>query len=123
MKNKIISLFLFVIAGCNDQKNSIAGRYVSGFQSENSRETDTIVITPLKEKAGIYYFVHHIGVQKMLKGNLISEEHKTDSSLCAYNADKGQLTDQIYGKVYSVSDTELKFTSEEEGDIVYKRIR
>jgi hypothetical protein len=123
MKNKCMIFLLGVIAGCSDQKSSIAGLYASSFQNENERETDTITITPLKGKANIYYFVHHIGIQKMLKGKFISDEHTTDSSLCIYNTDKKQITDQIYGKVYSVSDRELKFMSEEEGDVVYKRIQ
>jgi len=56
------------------------------------------VISSLNEKAHVYYFVPHIDIQKLLKGNLESEEHKTDSSLCTYIVDKGQIKDQIYGK-------------------------
>ena len=80
------------------QKSSITGLYVLGFYSNDRKGTDTIVITPLNEKAHVYYFVHHIDIQKLLKGNLVSEEHKTNSSLWAYIVDKGQIKNQIYGK-------------------------
>lgn len=123
MKNVVLIFILGVIAGCGDQKKSIGGRYVFSHQNENSRHADTIVITPLNENAGVYYFVHHIGLQKIMNGNIVSEELRTDSSLCAYNADKEQVTDQIYGNVYSVTDAELKLISDEENTVVYKRIQ
>ena len=60
MKNEILVFFLGVVAGCSDPKSSITGLYVLDFHSNDRKETDTIVITPLNEKAHVYYFVHHI---------------------------------------------------------------
>jgi hypothetical protein len=124
MKNVVLIFILGVITGCGNKKNLIAGRYVLSYQNETSRNADTIVITPLNEKAGVYYFVHHIGLQKLTNGNVISQKLRTDSSLCVYSADREQITDQIYGNVYSVTDAEIKLLSEEEGsNVVYKRIQ
>ena len=122
-KNKMMTCFLVVIAGCSEKKSSIAGRYVLSLQNEKTKETDTIVITPLNEKAKVYYFVHQMGIPKILNGNFVSLENKTDSSLCVYNADKKQIRDQIYGKVYSVSNTALRMITDEGTTLVYKRVQ
>lgn len=124
MKKMILIFLLGVIAGCGNQKTtSITGRYVLNSQSESSRYADTIVITPLNEKANVYYFVHHTGVRRMLNEKSVFEEPKRDSSLCVYDADKEKIKDEIYGKVYSVTEAGLTFTSEEDGSSwVYKRI-
>jgi hypothetical protein len=123
MKSKIIFILFFAFAACNsikDRKNlSVQGLYVTRYEGAYYKATDTIEITPLNSEAGTFHYTRRIGYRRISNGVLGKTEHKTEPSICVFNEQTAQLSEQRFGRIYSFSNDGNQLAI---GNAVYKRI-
>lgn len=99
---------------------TIQGLYVSTFETEYSKGMDTIEITPLNSEAGTFFYVRRVGYRRILNHAFSPLKHEMENSICVFNPNSAQLSEQRHGRIYSFSSDGEELVS---GSSVYKRIR
>ena len=124
MKSKVIIILLFAFAACSSEgdkkRRPVEGVYVTTYESEYSKATDTIKITPFNKRAGTFNYVRRVGFRRISNGVLGPMEHKTEASICVFNETTAQLNEQRHGRIYSLS---LDGNQLVLGNSIYKRIQ
>lgn len=124
MKSKVAVILVLFFAACSTNKNkketTVQGLYITQFETEYSKGMDTIVITPLNSEAGIFHYVRRVGYRRISNGVLRPVEHKIENSICVFNENTAQLSEQRHGRMYSLSSDGNELHS---GNSIYKRIQ
>jgi hypothetical protein len=124
MKSKIWVILVLFFAACgidkNEKKATVPGLYVSSFETEYSKAMDTIEISPLNSEAGTFNYVRRVGFRRISNGSLGPLEHKIENSICVFNENTAQLSEQRHGRIYSLSSDGNELHSV---NSIYKRIQ